>query len=282
MNRLFYFFYRYRAFFTFLILEVLCAWMILVNNQYQSAAFFNSSNRMAAGMMCFTYNTRQYFSLREINVELANENALLRSKLEKRNQSLLSLEVHEQTDPAIINRFEYISAKVISNSTDNFKNHITINQGKNVGIVPGMAVISGVGVVGKVKSVSEHFAVILSVLNSDMHVSSVIKRTGNIGTIQWDGTDARYVHLAYIPRHVKPLAVDSVFTSGYNAVFPESVLVGLIREVELSEEAPFYEIKVELAQDFTKLSFVEVVKSNMKQEMDSLRLSTGATAEELK
>src|SRR6187551_1138993 len=117
MNRLFYFFYTYRAFFTFLILEVLCAWMILVNNQYQSAAFFNSSNRMAAGMMGFTHNVSQYFSLREINVELANENAQLRSKLEKRNQSLFSLEVHEVQDPTIVNRFDYVSAKVVSNTT---------------------------------------------------------------------------------------------------------------------------------------------------------------------
>lgn len=275
MNRLFYFFYRYRAFFTFLILEVLCAWMIVVNNQYQSAAFFNSSNRMAAGMMGFTYNMSQYFSLREINVELANENAQLRTKLEKRNQSLFSLEVHEDQDPAIMNRFDYISAKVVNNFTENLKNHITINEGRNAGIEQGMAVISSAGVVGKVKSVSEHFSVIISVLNSDMHVSSVIKRTGNIGTIGWNGTDPRYVNLEYIPRHVKPLAGDSVVTSGYNAVFPDGILVGLISEVNLSEGAPFYEIKVELAQDFTKLSFVEIVRSNLKKEMDSLEVATG-------
>jgi rod shape-determining protein MreC len=282
MNRLFYFFYRYRAFFTFLILEVLCAWMIFVNNQYQSAAFFNSSNRMAAGMMGFTQNVSQYFSLRDINVELANENAQLRTKLEKRNQSLFSLEIHETQDPAIINRFEFISAKVVSNTTDLFKNHITINQGRDAGIEPGMAVISTAGVIGKVKSVSEHYSVVISVLNSDMHISSVIKRTGNIGTIQWDGIDPRYANLEYIPRHVKPVAGDSVVTSGYNAIFPDGVLVGLIREVELSEEAPFYELKVELAQDFTKLSFVEIVRSNMKQEMDSLKISTGVLEEDLK
>ena len=279
MNRLFYFFYRYRAFFTFLILEVLCAWMIFVNNQYQSAAFFNSSNRMAASMMGFTHNVSQYFSLREINVELANENALLRTKLEKRNQSLFSLEIHEAQDPAIINRFEYISAKVVSNTTRLFKNHITINRGRDAGIEPGMAVISAVGVIGKIKSVSEHYAVIISVLNSDMHVSSVIKRTGNIGTIQWDGTDPRFVNLEYIPRHVTPVPGDSVITSGYNAVFPDGILVGVIREVELGEETAFYDIKVELAQDFRKLSFVEIVRSNMKQEMDSLKTATGIEEE---
>jgi rod shape-determining protein MreC len=253
--------------------------MIFVNNQYQSAAFFNSSNRMVAGMLGFTQNVSQYFSLREINVELANENAQLRTKLEKRNQSLFSLEIHEAQDPAIINRFDYTSAKVVSNTTRLFKNHITINRGKDAGIEPGMAVISTAGVVGKIKSVSQHYAVVISVLNSDMHVSSVIRRTGNFGTIKWNGTDSRYVNLEYIPRHVKPLAGDSVVTSGYNAVFPEGILVGIIHEVTLSEEAPFYDIKVELAQDFRKLSFVEVVRSNMKPEMDSLKTVTGVEEE---
>ena len=279
MNRLFYFFYRYRAFFTFLILEVLCAWMMFVNNQYQSAAFFNSSNRVAANMMGFTYNVRQYFSLREINVELARENALLKTKLEQRTQSLFSMEARVQTDPAIINRFEYISAKVISNSTKNFKNHITINQGKNAGIEPGMAVISSTGAIGKVKSVSDHYAVVISLLNSDEHVSSVIKRTGNFGTIQWDGTNPRYVNLEYIARHVKPLVGDSVVTSGYNAVFPEGILVGRISEVNLSEESAWYDLKVELAQDFSKLSFVEIVRSNMRNEIDSLKMVTGVEPE---
>jgi hypothetical protein len=42
----------------------------------------------------------------------------------------------------------------------------------------------------------------------------------------------------------------------------------------LKEEAPFYDLKIELAQDFTKLSFVEIVKSNLKAEKDSLELKT--------
>ena len=250
--------------------------MILVNNQYQSAAFFNSSNRLAANMMGITHNASQYFSLREINVELANENAQLRTKLEKRTQSLFSLEIKEAFDPAIVNRFDYISAKVVNNTTKYLKNHITINQGSDVGIEPGMAVISTIGAVGKVKSVSKHYSVVLSILNPDAQISSTIKRTNSFGTAQWDGTDPRYVNLLYIPRHVKPLLGDSVVTSGYNAVFPEGILVGVISEVVLSEEAPFYDIKVELAQDFSRLSFVEVVRSNMKKELDSLKVSAGA------
>ena len=274
MDRLLRFFYEYRAFFTFLFLELICGWLIVQNNQYQSASFFNSSNRVAVNIVGFSNGVREYFSLRDINTNLADENAVLRTKLEQRNQSLYLFEVREINDPAIINRFEYVSAKVVNNTTSLFKNYITINKGKDSGIEPGMAAISSAGVVGKVKSVSEHYSVIISLLNIDEHVSSVIKRTQNFGTVQWDGGNARFANLLYIPRHVKPLVGDTIVTSGYNAVFPQGVMVGVIREVKLKEEAPFYDLKLELSQDFTKLAFVEIVKSNLKLEKDSLELKT--------
>ena len=274
MDRLLRFFYEYRAFFTFLVLELICAWLIFQNNQYQSARYFNSSNRLAANIIGFSNGVREYFSLRDINKELADENAILRTKLEQRNQSFYSLEVQEIKDPAIINRYEFVSAKVVNNTTSFFKNYITINKGSDAGIEPGMAAISSVGAVGKVKSVSEHYSVLISLLNIDEHVSSIIKRTQNFGTVQWDGADPRFANLLYIPRHVKLMAGDTVVTSGYNAVFPAGVLVGIIREISLKEEAPFHDIKIEVAQDFTKLAFVEIVKSNLKNEKDSLEFKT--------
>jgi len=274
MERLLNFVYAYRALFTFLALEFFCAWLIVENNQYQSTKFFNSSNRISARIISFSSTIREYLSLRELNTDLAGENADLRKKLEQRNQSLYSLDVRELRDPAIINRFDYVSAKVVNNSTGFTKNFITINRGTDAGIKPGMAVISAKGAVGKVKSVSKHYSVLISLLNIDEQVSSVIKSLGYFGTSQWDGVDPRQVELLYIPRHVKLHTGDTVVTSGYNAVFPEGVLVGVIKEVNLKEETPFYDIKVELAQDFGNLTFVEVIKSTLKHEKDSLEQVT--------
>jgi rod shape-determining protein MreC len=102
MERLLNFIYEYRAFFTFLLLELFCAWLIVENNQYQSTKYFNSSNRIAASMLGFSQGTREYFSLRTINETLARENAVLRAELEKKNQ-LLSDSIHVVKDSARIN-----------------------------------------------------------------------------------------------------------------------------------------------------------------------------------
>jgi rod shape-determining protein MreC len=270
MERLFRFIYEYRAFFTFLFLEILCAWLIIENNQYQSTTYFNSSNKMAANILNVSQGVREYVSLRTINRELAEENAFLRTQLDNRNQRILAQQLPELEDTLAAQPYQFVSAKVVANSTEFYKNYITVDKGKLDGVMPGMAAIGSEGAVGKVKSVSDHFAVLISLLNTDDMVSSVIKRTEHFGTAQWDGVNPRYINLRYIPRHAKPVVGDTVITSGYNAVFPKGVVVGVIKTCALKEEAIFWDIEVELAQDFSKLSFVEIVKSNLKQEKDSL------------
>jgi rod shape-determining protein MreC len=268
MERLFIFIYQYRAFFTFLTLELICAWLIIENNRYQGAQFFNSSNGFVASVNNFSQGVREYFSLRDINGTLAAENAYLRSQLETKNQAANMPGIIR--DSSVIKRFDFVSAKVVNNSVDRFTNFLTINRGSDDGIARNMAVISPLGAVGKVRAVSDHYAVVMSVLNIDMMVSASLKRTGHFGTIQWDGKDPDVVSLKYIPPHVKPVKGDTIVTSGYNAVFPEGIMIGIVEEVRLSEAALFYDLDVKLSQDFRKLSFVTVVKSTMKAEQDSI------------
>jgi rod shape-determining protein MreC len=269
MERLFLFFYQYRAFFTFLVLEVICAWLIIENNQYQSARFFNSSNTMVASLNNISQDVREYFLLRNINSTLAEENAYLRSKLERFNQAEHSIDKRVITDSAVIKQFDFISAKVVNNSVDRITNYLTINKGADDGIATGMAVISPLGAVGKVKAVSKHYSVVTSILHKDYRLSVMMPRTSYFGSVRWDGKDPDLVKLEFVPRHVNPLKGDTVVTSSYNAIFPEGIIVGVIEDVK-QDETLFYDLTVRLSQDFRKLSFVEVVRSHLKHEQDSL------------
>ena len=273
MERLFYFLYRYRAFFTFLALEVFCSWLIIENNQFQGAKFFNSSNSFVAGLNNFSQGVREYFSLRETNRLLAEENAALRNTLEQRPHTSRADSLGQKVDSVLIKRFEFVSAKVVNNSVHRFTNFLTIDKGSEDHIESGMAVISSTGIVGKVKTVSSHYSVVTSLLNKDVMVSAVLKRTGHFGTIQWNGRDADFVQFNFVPPHVIPKKGDTIVTSGFNAVFPRGLMVGTIDEIELGDAALFYDINVKLSQDFRKLTYVEVVKSNLKTEQDSLELT---------
>jgi rod shape-determining protein MreC len=110
---------------------------------------------------------------------------------------------------------------------------------------------------------------VTSLLHIDVMVSARLKKTEHFGTIQWDGLNPDIVQFKYIPRHVKPAVGDSVITSGY-AIFPDGIMIGTVAEVNLRDEALFYDLKVKLSQDFRKLSFVTIVKANLHDEQDSL------------
>ena len=270
MERLILFVYQNRAFFTFLFLELFCAWLIVQNNAYQGSKFFNSSNGLVAAMNSFSQGVRDYFMLSEVNRTLSEENALLKKKL---GQQPITYVLPNNTllrDSAFVSQYDFVSAKVVNNHVDMVKNFITINKGKDDGIEPGMAVISPLGVVGKVKLVSDHYGVVTSILHVDVMVSAMLKRTEHFGTIKWDGKDPDRVAFNYIPPHVHPNVGDTVLTSGFNAVFPEGIMIGVISSVDLNKDALFYDIEVRLSQDFRKLSWVTVVKNKHAVEQDSL------------
>ncbi len=273
MGRIFLFIYQYRAFFVFLVLELFCSWLIVLNNQYQGASFFNSANSFVAAINGFSHNTKEYFSLRDANQQLADENTVLRKKLEQLYQVRLQADTTGTADSTVINRFDFMSAKVENNSTERQTNFITINRGSADGIKAGMAVIGSQGVVGKVKITSRHYSVVTSLLNIDIMVSARMKHTGYFGTVEWDGYDPDYVKLRYIPLHVKPALGDTVVTSGYSGVFPSDILIGTISEINPSNETSFHDLRVKLAQDFRKLSYVTVIRSNLLNELDSLERS---------
>lgn len=279
MGRVFLFIYQYRAFFTFLLLELFCTWLIVLNNQYQGASFFNSANTFVASVNGVSQNTKEYFSLRETNSWLANENTLLREKLEQYNQATLQADTIGPADSSVIKRFDFISAKVVNNSIDLQTNFITINRGSTDGIEAGMAVINDLGVVGKVKITSKHFSVITSLLNVDIMISARMKRTGYFGTVQWGGgsdPDPDHVKLKYIPLHVKPMVGDTIVTSGYSGVFPEAIMIGTIAKINPGQETSFHDLDVKLSQDFRKLSFATVIRSNLINELDSLKMRVPA------
>ena len=275
MKRLFQFIYYYRAFFTFLFFEIICALIIAGSGKYQSSTFFNTANFISSTVFTVKNDIGNYFSLKKHNRDLARENAFLRQIISESEQNRkLSLPDYQGTDSAFTNQYEYITAKVINNSVRRINNYLTINKGKKDGVEPGMGVISSWGIVGKIRASSRDFSTVFSLLHSDMLVSSEIRRNNVICTTTWTGEDPDHADLMYVPRHIKIFKGDTVVTSGYNAMFPENIPIGVIDNFWINENETFYHIKVKLATDFRTISYVYVIKNNFSAEKDSLEQAT--------
>ena len=276
MKRLFNFIFRFRGFFTFLILEILCSYLIVKNNNYQSAAFFSSANFIAANISQTSNNISEYFSLKSYNRELAEENAELKRKLEEvralpiSDQQLELIVIPQDSLDTLYVPYDFITAKVINNSTSWRNNSLTLNRGRRDGVNSGMGVVGGNGLVGKVKYVTNRFSVVTSLLHGGFTVSSRIANKVEVCTTEWDGMDPKFVSVKYVPRYHQIEVGDTVMTSGYNSIFPANYIIGIISEVDLRDDANFYDLKAEIINDFTTLSYVHVIINHNKEEKDSL------------
>jgi rod shape-determining protein MreC len=269
MRNLFLFIYRYHAFFLFLVLELVCVALMIRNNGYQRAAYFNIADEVV-GRTYTAYNeVTDYLRLADENKQLADENSRIRNSLPSSFYMDTST-VHVAKDTAGRQFYSYIPARVIQTSTNQINNYIYINKGSKQGITPRMAVICPNGVVGIVKNVSDHFASLYSLLHSQVTVSARVRKDGSRGTIKWDGQSPYYASLEEITRQEPLKKGDTIYTSGVSRLFPDNIPIGTVESFELKEPGNFYSITVKLTTDFKRIDYVYVVNNLMHGEIDSL------------
>ena len=166
----------------------------------------------------------------------------------------------------LLSRFKLYPAKVVSNSLDKRDNFITIDKGAVDGIRKDMGVACGSGVVGVVYMVSQHYSVVIPVLNSHSNISCMIRGRGYFGYLHWTGGDPGLAYVDDIPRHARFALGMNVVTSGYSSIFPPGIMVGKILHVFNSPNGLSYRLQVKLATDFGNLRDVCVIDNTGMEE----------------
>ncbi len=269
MRNLIAFIRKYSFFFLFLGVEALAFYLIFRNNHFQSASFLNSTNEVTGGVYTKYANLSDYLHLKEVNDVLSDENRRLRDSQLQSFERLFGENIIVK-DTVFKRKYLYTKAKVIKNSTDRQNNYLTLSIGSKNGIENGMGVIGPNGVVGVVKNVSDHYTSVVSVLHREAKISVKLKKSQYFGSMQWNGEDYKMIGLKDIPNHVQLNEGDTVVTSGFSSIFPEGLNTAVIRTFEVPEGENFYEIEMQLLNDFKQLSYVYVVKNNALFEVKAL------------
>jgi rod shape-determining protein MreC len=270
MQNLFAFIWKYAFYFLFLLLMAISFVLIVQNNYYQKTIAINTTNSIAGSLLNVVGNFTEYLSLRHANQLLADENARLMSAL----QGFYSDETSAfqmENDSAGGIQYEFVAAKVISNSINRRNNYMKLNKGRRHGVEPDMAVIAPDGVVGQVIEVSENYSSVMSVLNSHSRLSAKLKSSNQVGSLLWDGENYRTGTLVDIPSHVRIDVGDTIVTSGFSHIFPEGGLIGIVEDFSIESGENFYMVKVRFAVDFNKLSYVYLVNNLHIDELNKLQ-----------
>src|SRR5215470_10422924 len=123
MRNLFLFIFRYHAFFLFLLLQIVCLFLIINNNSYHRAAFMNVSDEVVGRTMTVYKEVAGYLTLGESNKQLANENAKLKNQFPLMFYSDTS-KVYVMKDSGRKQFYTYIPARVIQITTNETNNYI--------------------------------------------------------------------------------------------------------------------------------------------------------------
>lgn len=272
MHNLTEFLAKHNHWFVFLVLEVVSMVLLFRYNSYQGSVWFSSANAVTGKVYEWDSAVESFFSLSSVNSQLTQRNAFLEQQVRMLDDSIARL---TRSQEAAVTRLSsmvpfqgcrLIPAKVVANMVNRYDNLITIDKGSADGVKRDMGVVCGMGVVGIVYLVSEHYSIVIPALNSHSNISCTIQRRGYFGYLRWRGGSSQLAYLEDVLRHAHFKLGDNVVTSGYSSVFPPGVMVGKVLHVFNSADGLSYRVQVKLSTDFARLRDVCLVDDSALQE----------------
>ena len=169
---------KYHFTIIFILLEVLSFSLIVLHNNYQRTVFSGYTASFFGTISSVVTRVDDYFYLKVTNEKLVAENTELRNEIEKLkllNRISNADTLWAPTDSADVD-YVYKTAEMINSSFNKTKNYIVIDKGATEGIKPEMAVCSSEGVVGIIEKVSNRYARVLPLINTNLRISAKIKK----------------------------------------------------------------------------------------------------------
>jgi rod shape-determining protein MreC len=201
-----------------------------------------------------------YFALQEIrreNVQLRDEVAKLRVGLQQeRALAEQSRTLQQLLDLRESLKLSTMAAAVIAGGASPEFRTITIDKGTGDGIAPDMAVISPVGVVGRVVLPTPRAAKVQLLIDRDAAAGAIVERSRAQGVLVGTGTER--LRLDHVPGTAEIKVGDRVVTSGIEGIYPKGFVIGQIESFE-RRAGEFTAVMIRPAVEFSNLEVVLVV-----------------------
>jgi rod shape-determining protein MreC len=101
-------------------------------------------------------------------------------------------------------------------------------------------------------------------------VSAQVKRSKEIGSVIWNGTNPDLVQLNDVSRYKSVKMGDTIETSAYNKQYGEGLMIGIVKKLGIQPDQTFWDAQVKLATNFSNLTFVYVIDNRMQAKQDAI------------
>ena len=201
-----------------------------------------------------------YFALQEIrreNVELRDEVAKLRVGLQQEQAlSQQTRTLQQLLDLRSSIKLSTMAAAVIAGGASPEFRTITIDKGTGDGIATDMAVISPVGVVGRIVLPTSRAAKVQLLIDRDAAAGALVERSRAQGVLVGTGTE--HLRLDHVPGTADIKVGDRVVTSGIEGIYPKGFAIGQIESFE-RRAGEFAAVMIRPAVEFSNIEVVLVV-----------------------
>jgi rod shape-determining protein MreC len=153
--------------------------------------------------------------------------------------------------------YSLIPSKIIGRDPTNYLDEITIDTGKNEGVAPGMAVLSGGALAGQVKEVYDDQSKVTLITSKDSVILAMLQTSRSKGILR-GGISG--LLLEDITHDVQFEPNEFIVTSGLDGQLREGILIGRAGKISNSSSDLFKNISVEPVVDVSKLEIVFVLK----------------------
>ena len=175
-------------------------------------------------------------ALRAENEALKQENVALDKQvrdtegLTQENQELRAMLNLMKTE----SKLDLVAAQVIAKEPSNWYSSFTINKGSNDGILKNQPVLTAnKELIGQVYKVGSNWAEIITILDPDSGVGSMIERSKDLGVVEGDTAllQQGLCRIGYLARDTDIKIGDYIETSGMGGVYPKGLLIGTVLEI---------------------------------------------------
>ena len=262
----------------FILIETIALNYYARSSFYTQAKILAHANSVTGALQQSIFSLRHYFTLRSENEMLAQrvaelENALTIYREQERQMQTdtLTMAAMDSTMLASLAQYRYTTARVISNTINSSHNFITLNRGRQHGVLVDMAVVTPDGaMVGYVLECSERYSIVMPMLNTEFRTSGKISGDEHFGSISWNGTSPHRVQMSELTKYSEFEVGDEVIASGLSQYFPEGVRIGYVESLQENENHTSYDVEIRLAADMTRLSNVILIENTNYTEIYEL------------
>lgn len=272
MHRLVEFIKRIYVLVVFILLEVGALWSYATSSSYAEAKILSRTTAVGGAISGVVTDVDHFFSLPDVNRRLTARVAELNEELESAEALLMTSGIDTVTMAMfedVSHHFRYHPARVVSMTTNRKKNIIVLDRGTVDGVARDMGVITPDNeLVGYVVSCSEHYAVVMPMLNIDFSTGGRIVENDHVCVIRWAGESRHEVEAVELSIYSEPKRGMEVEVRSER--LPEGVMVGTIEEYELNNAKSAYTATLRIAADMATLDNVLIVENTHYGEIEEL------------